>query len=48
MKEIMIPYILLMWILVSTGAIKWTLKSAFWIISGGAFILVFLGIVSRL
>lgn len=48
MKEIMIPYILLMWILVSTGAIKWTLKSAFWIISGGVFILVFLGILSRL
>lgn len=36
MKEVMIPYILIMWILVSTGAIKWTFKSAFWIISGGA------------
>ncbi|MGR5119140.1 efflux RND transporter periplasmic adaptor subunit [Vibrio astriarenae] len=48
MKEVMIPYILIMWILVSTGAIRWTLKSAFWIISGGAFILVVLGILSRL
>lgn len=48
MKEVMIPYVLLMWILVSTGAIKWTFKSAFWIISGGAFILVVLGILSRL
>lgn len=48
MKEVMIPYILIMWILVSTGAIKWTFKSAFWIISGGAFILVVLGILSRL
>ena len=48
MKEIIIPYILLMWVLVSTGAIKWTIKSAFWIITGGMFILVFLGILSRL
>jgi len=48
MKEILIPYILLMWILVSTGAIKWNLKSGFWITSGGIFILVFLGILSRL
>lgn len=48
MKEVMIPYILIMWILVSTGVIRWTLKSAFWIISTGAFILVILGIMSRL
>jgi len=48
MKEILIPYILLMWILVATGAIKWNLKSGFWITSGGVFILVFLGILSRL
>lgn len=48
MKEIMIPYILFMWILVATGAIKWNIKSAFWISAGGAFILVFLGILSRL
>ncbi|MEZ9235710.1 MULTISPECIES: efflux RND transporter periplasmic adaptor subunit [Shewanella] len=48
MKEVMIPYILLMWILVSTGAIKWTLRSGFWIVSGGVFILVVLGILSRL
>ncbi|MGR5133602.1 efflux RND transporter periplasmic adaptor subunit [Vibrio alfacsensis] len=48
MKEVMIPYILIMWILVSTGAIKWTFKSAFWIISGGAFILIILGVFSRL
>ncbi|WP_221074233.1 efflux RND transporter periplasmic adaptor subunit [Agarivorans aestuarii] len=48
MKEVMIPYILIMWILVSTGAIKWTLKSAFWIVSGGLLILVLLGILSRL
>jgi multidrug resistance efflux pump len=48
MKEIMIPYVLLMWILVSTGAIKWTLKNAFWVISGGVFILLTLGIMSRL
>ena len=31
MKEIMIPYVLLMLVLVSTNAIKWNLKSAFWI-----------------
>lgn len=48
MKEVMIPYILLMWILVSTGAIRWSLKSAFWMISGGVFILVVLGVLSRL
>ncbi|NKF50854.1 biotin/lipoyl-binding protein [Shewanella sp. WXL01] len=48
MKEVMIPYILIMWILVSTGAIKWTLKNAFWIVSGGAFILAVLAIMSRL
>jgi multidrug resistance efflux pump len=48
MKEIIIPYILLMWILVSTGAIKWSLKSAVWIVSGGVLILVILGIMSRL
>ncbi|WP_394493691.1 efflux RND transporter periplasmic adaptor subunit [Shewanella sp. ENK2] len=48
MKEVMIPYILLMWILISTGAIKWTLKSAFWIVSGGVLILVLLGVLSRL
>lgn len=48
MKEIMIPYVLLMWVLVSTNAIKWNLKSAFWISFGGVFILVFLGILSRL
>ncbi|MPW28933.1 biotin/lipoyl-binding protein [Agarivorans sp. B2Z047] len=48
MKEVMIPYILIMWILVSTGAIKWTLKSAFRIVSGGLMILVLLGVLSRL
>ncbi|MCW8345424.1 efflux RND transporter periplasmic adaptor subunit [Vibrio sp. ZSDZ65] len=48
MKEVMIPYILIMWILVSTGAIQWTLRNAFWIISGGVFILVILGVLSRL
>ncbi|MBR9728556.1 efflux RND transporter periplasmic adaptor subunit [Shewanella intestini] len=48
MKEVMIPYILLMWILVATGAIKWTMKSGFWIVFGGAFILAILAIVSRL
>ncbi|WP_019027424.1 efflux RND transporter periplasmic adaptor subunit [Colwellia piezophila] len=48
MKEVMIPYILLMWILVSTGAIKWSMKSAFWMISTGLFILLFLGVLSRL
>lgn len=48
MKEIIIPYILLMWVLVATGAIKWSLKSAVWIISGGVLILVILGIMSRL
>ncbi|MDO6611153.1 efflux RND transporter periplasmic adaptor subunit [Shewanella sp. 1_MG-2023] len=48
MKEVMIPYILLMWILVSTGAIKWTLRSCFWIVSGGVLILVILGVLSRL
>ncbi|MGL1958285.1 MAG: efflux RND transporter periplasmic adaptor subunit [Colwellia sp.] len=48
MKEIMIPYILIMWVLVSTNAIKWNLKNAFWVSLGGVFILVFLGILSRL
>ncbi|NMP15340.1 efflux RND transporter periplasmic adaptor subunit [Thalassotalea sp. Y01] len=48
MKEIMIPYVLLMWILISTGAIKWTLRNAFWIVSVGAFILALLFYMSRL
>jgi multidrug resistance efflux pump len=47
MKEIMIPYILIMWILVSTGALKWTLKTAFWAITGGAVILYILLLMSR-
>ncbi len=48
MKEVMIPYVLIMWILVSTGAIKWNFRNASWIVSGGVFILVILGILSRL
>lgn len=48
MKEVMIPYILIMWILVSTGAIKWNFRNGSWIVSGGIFILVVLGVLSRL
>lgn len=47
MKEIMIPYILIMWVLVSTGALKWTMKTAFWAITGGAVILYILLLMSR-
>jgi multidrug resistance efflux pump len=38
MKEIMIPYILIMWLLVKTGVIEWTLKNAVRIVAVGAFI----------
>lgn len=38
MKEIMLPYILIMWILVKTGVIQWTLANAVRIVGLGAFI----------
>jgi len=38
MKEIMIPYILIMLLLVKTGVIEWTLKNAVRIVAVGAFI----------
>ncbi|WP_248289596.1 hypothetical protein [Thalassotalea sp. Y01] len=38
MKEIMLPYILIMWILVKLGVIKWTIRNATYIIGLGCFI----------
>jgi multidrug resistance efflux pump len=38
MKEIMLPYILIMWILVKTGVIQWTLANAVRIVALGLFI----------
>ncbi|WOH38581.1 efflux RND transporter periplasmic adaptor subunit [Thalassotalea fonticola] len=38
MKEIMLPYILIMWILVKLGVIEWTLKNAVRIVGLGGFI----------
>jgi len=38
MKEIMLPYILIMWILVKLGVIKWTLRNATYIVGLGFFI----------
>ncbi|MFD2167550.1 efflux RND transporter periplasmic adaptor subunit [Thalassotalea euphylliae] len=38
MKEIMLPYIFIMWILVKIGVIKWTLRNAAYIVGFGFFI----------
>jgi len=35
MKEIMLPYVLICWILVKTGVVQWTLKNAVIIVSTG-------------
>ncbi|CAH0990721.1 hypothetical protein SIN8267_00816 [Sinobacterium norvegicum] len=38
MKEIMIPYILIIWLLVKFGVIKWNMKSGFWSVAIGVFL----------
>jgi membrane fusion protein (multidrug efflux system) len=38
MKEIMLPYVLIMWLLVKMGVIQWTLKNAVIIVSVGFFL----------
>ncbi len=38
MKEIMLPYILIVWFLVKLGVIKWTLRNATYVVALGAFI----------
>lgn len=48
MKEMMIPYILIVWSLFATGALKKTIKNYTWAAIGGAVILGLLAIVSRL
>lgn len=35
MKEIMLPYVFICWILVKTGLVKWTLKNAVIIVGIG-------------
>lgn len=40
MKEIMLPYVLICWILVKTGVIQWTLKNAVIIVSTGVVLAV--------
>ncbi|WP_394251877.1 HlyD family secretion protein [Vibrio profundi] len=40
MKEIMLPYVLICWILVKTGVIQWTLKNAVIIVSTGLLLAV--------
>ncbi len=47
MKEIMLPYVFIMWILVKCGVIKWNLRNATFIVSFGAFIATTLFTVSR-
>ncbi|NRB42292.1 MAG: efflux RND transporter periplasmic adaptor subunit [Pseudomonadales bacterium] len=47
MKEIMIPYVLLIWILVKTGVMPWNLKTQFWSTFTGAVILFLLFSSSR-
>lgn len=47
MKEIMLPYVLLIWILVKTGVIKWNLKNQFWSVAIGIFIIFLLFSASR-
>lgn len=38
MKEIMLPYVFIVWLLVKTGVMKWTLRNAFISISLGLFL----------
>ncbi|HHP0479903.1 TPA: HlyD family secretion protein [Vibrio campbellii] len=47
MKEIMLPYVFIMWILVKAGVIKWNLRNASMIVSFGAFLATTLFTVSR-
>ncbi|USD40273.1 efflux RND transporter periplasmic adaptor subunit [Vibrio sp. SCSIO 43135] len=47
MKEIMLPYILICWLLVKAGVIKWNLKNATILVSFGAFLATTLFTVSR-
>lgn len=47
MKEIMLPYILLIWILVKTGVMEWNLKNQFWSVSIGFLIFFLLLSASR-
>ncbi|CAK2059564.1 HlyD family secretion protein [Vibrio crassostreae] len=47
MKEIMLPYAFIMWILVKAGVIKWNLRNATLIVSFGAFLATSLFTVSR-
>ncbi len=47
MKEIMIPYVLLIWLLVKTGAMPWNLKTQFWSTAVGLFLAFMLFTGSR-
>lgn len=47
MKEIMLPYILIIWILVKVGVIKWNLRNATISVAVGAFIATMLFTASR-
>ena len=47
MKEIMIPYVILIWILVKTGVMPWNLKTQFWSTATGTLILFLLFSASR-
>ncbi|MBM7036770.1 HlyD family secretion protein [Vibrio ulleungensis] len=47
MKEIMLPYIFIIWILVKTGVIKWTLRNAVIYVGIGAFLATSLFTASR-
>ncbi|GAL09162.1 multidrug resistance efflux pump [Vibrio astriarenae] len=38
MKEIMLPYILICWLLVKSGLVRWTLKNATIMIGSGFFL----------
>ena len=47
MKEIMLPYILVCWLLVKTGIVKWNLRSGTLMVSIGMFIATMLFISHR-
>ncbi|GAM69357.1 membrane fusion protein [Vibrio sp. JCM 19236] len=47
MKEIMLPYILIIWILVKLGIIKWTMRNAVICVGFGAFLATSLFTASR-
>ncbi|MEZ9860015.1 efflux RND transporter periplasmic adaptor subunit [Vibrio splendidus] len=48
MKEMMIPYILIVWSLFATGALKKNFKNYTWAAIGGVIILAVLAVISRL